>query len=99
MQSDPQVLCLRVYFLFLYRFAQDKVLSQATVGNAASAFHCKIICNLYGMPRASAPTGFNQYLKRAVVGVDNLGDPIRFEAFSFGLPRASAPTAEDEKLH
>ena len=41
-------------------------------------------------------TGFREYLNRAIVGVDNLGDPLRFDVF-YGLPRSSAPTAEDGK--
>ena len=36
-------------------------------------------------------------INRAIVGVDNLGDPLRFNVF-FGLPRSSAPTRFDVYL-
>ena len=41
---------------------------------------------------------FNGKINRAIVGVDNLGDPLRFDVF-FGLPRSSAPTHYDEYLN
>ena len=37
-------------------------------------------------------------INRAIVGVDNLGDPLRFDVF-YGLPRSSAPTHYDEYLN
>ena len=36
-------------------------------------------------------------INRAIVGVDNLGDPLRFNVF-FGLPRSSAHTRFDVYL-
>ena len=43
-------------------------------------------------------TGFHEYLNRANVGVDNLGDPSSFDVF-YGLPGSSAPTHYDEYLN
>ena len=42
-------------------------------------------------------TGFDVYLKQAAVGVDNLGDPLRFDVF-YGLPRSSAPTRDRKSV-
>ena len=57
-----------------------------------------IIFNRYSRFAGTALiTGFDVYLKQAAVGVDNLGDPLRFDVF-YGLPRSSAPTHYDEYL-